>query len=89
MDVKRFFDSIDHAILKSLIRKYVQDEKMLHIIDIIIDSFSTIKIPGKQVGIPFGNLTSQIFANIYLHELDHFVKQFLKELGFGVQNAGL
>lgn len=77
MDVKRFFDTIDHNILKTLIRRDVQDNKVLHIIDVIIDSFEIQKDSG--VGIPLGNVTSQLFANIYLHELDNFVKQTLRE----------
>ncbi len=76
MDVKRFFDSIDHKILKNLIRKNIHDERALKIIDIIIDSFH-VKIRGK--GIPLGNVTSQLFANIYLHELDMFIKHTLRE----------
>lgn len=75
MDIKRFFDSVGHQILKQLIRKKVKDEKALVIIDEIIDSFHTI----AGVGIPLGNVTSQLFANIYLHELDDFIKQRLRE----------
>lgn len=77
MDIKRFFDSIDHRILKALIRKTIADEKALQVIEIIIDSF---RIKEEQpVGIPLGNVTSQLFANIYLHELDDFIKQKLRE----------
>jgi RNA-directed DNA polymerase len=76
MDIKRFFDSIEHVILKKLIRKQIYDERALHIIDTIIDSFH-VKIKGK--GIPLGNVTSQIFANIYLHELDIYIKHSLRE----------
>ncbi len=75
MDIKRFFDSIDHNILKILISKVVSDEKMIIIIDRIINSFHI----NKGVGIPLGNVTSQLFANIYLHELDDFIKQVLRE----------
>lgn len=67
MDIRRFFDSIDHTILKSLIRKEIHDEKALRIIDTFIDSFY-VKQKGKRI--PLGNVTSQLFANIYLHELD-------------------
>ncbi len=76
MDIKRFFDSIDHNILKNLIRKNIHHEKALRIIDIIIDSFYVDK---KGKGIPLGNVTSQLFANVYLHELDLFIKQVLRE----------
>lgn len=77
MDIRRFFDTIDHQILKRLIRKTIVDEKVLLIIDTIIDSF---RVSDKQnIGIPLGNVTSQLFANIYLHELDDFIKQRLRE----------
>lgn len=76
MDIKRFFDSVDHKILKNLLRKHIYDEKFLKIIDTIIDSFSANE---KQKGIPLGNVTSQLFANVYLHELDHFIKHELRE----------
>jgi RNA-directed DNA polymerase len=75
MDIKRFFDSIDHKILKGLLRKKIYDEKLLKIVDVIIDSFQI----SKEKGIPLGNVTSQIFANIYLHELDLYIKHELKE----------
>lgn len=74
MDIKRFFDTIDHNILKHLIRKNIYDEKFLKIIDTIIDSFNK----GQNVGVPLGNVTSQLFANLYLHELDCFIKKRLK-----------
>ncbi len=74
MDIKRFFDSIDHNILKNLIRKNIHDEKALKLIDTIIDSFYVNKT-GK--GVPLGNVTSQLFANVYLHELDIYVKHVL------------
>lgn len=77
MDIKRFFDTIDHQILKTLIRKRVKDEKCLNLVDRIIDGFTTQKDP--PIGIPLGNVTSQLFANVYLHELDDFVKQTLRE----------
>jgi len=77
MDIKRFFDSVDHEILKKLIRGRVTDEKILHLTDIVIDSFT--KTDGKKAGIPLGNVTSQLFANIYLHVLDDYIKQELRE----------
>lgn len=73
-DIKKFFDSIDHAILLRLIQKEVTDAETLDLISAIIASFE--KSPGK--GLPLGNVTSQLFANIYLHELDFFVKHRLK-----------
>ncbi|MBI2054000.1 MAG: hypothetical protein HYT36_01535 [Candidatus Staskawiczbacteria bacterium] len=73
-DIKKFFDSIDHKILFSFIAKQVKDEKILKLIKDILFSYNVL--PGK--GLPLGNLTSQLFANIYLHELDYHVKHVLK-----------
>ncbi len=73
-DVRKFFDSIDHEILRKLIVQRVDDEDILWFIDIIFDSFEKDK--GK--GLPLGNVTSQLFANIYLNELDQFAKHILK-----------
>lgn len=75
MDIRRFFDTVDHQVLKTILRKTIQDEDVLKITDMIIDSFKL----GDNLGIPLGNVTSQLFANIYLHELDSFVKHTLKE----------
>ena len=73
-DIRKFFDSIDHQILFSLITKKISDEKLLSLICQIIPSFE--HSIGK--GLPLGNVTSQLFANIYLNELDQFVKHELK-----------
>jgi len=79
MDIQRFFDSVDHKILKALLRKNIRDNQALEIIDMIIDSFKVKETPEGAIGIPLGNVTSQFFANLYLHELDDFVKQNLRE----------
>lgn len=73
-DIKKFFDSIEHSILRRLIVKKIDDAKVIGLIDSIIGSFSAS--PGK--GLPLGNVTSQLFANIYMNELDQFVKHRLK-----------
>ena len=72
-DVSKYFDSIDHQILFSLLRKKIADQKVLWLIKIIVESSN--KESGS--GIPIGNLTSQLFANVYLNELDQFVKHKL------------
>jgi len=74
-DIKKFFDNIDHKILCEIIRKTIFDDNALCLVDSIIDSFST----SRGTGIPLGNVTSQLFANIYLNELDQFVKHNLRE----------
>ncbi len=79
MDIKCFFDTIHHQILKTLIRKRIGDSRALALIDLVIDSFKVSTGRFGAVGIPLGNATSQVFANIYLHELDDFIKQELRE----------
>ena len=79
MDIRRFFDTIDHWTLKKLISKNLKDEKVLALIDIIINSFKTAQDFLSPRGIPLGNITSQLFANIYLHELDIFIKHHLRQ----------
>jgi len=78
-DIAKFFYSIDHAVLKMLVRKRIYCKPTLALIDAIIDS--TVKA-DSHVGLPIGNLTSQLFANIYLHELDEFVKHRLREKNY-------
>lgn len=68
-DISQYFASIDHKILKELLRKHIFSPETLCLLDKIIDSYQNN--PGK--GIPIGNLTSQLFANLYLNELDQFV----------------
>lgn len=74
-DIKQFFASIDHAILRDLLRQRIADPRILGLLDEVITSHAAA--PGK--GMPLGNLTSQLIANIYLHELDWFVKQRLRQ----------
>jgi len=74
LDIRKFFDSIDHEILMDLLRQRIEDEQLLSLLQNIIDSFE--HSPGK--GMPLGNLTSQLFANIYLDPLDKFAKHKLK-----------
>ena len=73
-DVKKFFDSVDHSVLLQFVRKRIRDEDALWLIERIIKSFRT----EVGVGLPIGNVTSQLFANIYLNELDNFAKHTLK-----------
>lgn len=78
-DISRYFSSIDHAILKQLLSNKMQCQRTLSLLFYIIDSSPTSEISATVgVGIPLGNLTSQLFANIYLHELDRFAKHTLK-----------
>jgi RNA-directed DNA polymerase len=73
-DIKKFFDSIDHQVLIELLERRIDDKLLVNLLKEIIKSFS-VK-PGK--GMPLGNLTSQLFANVYMDPLDKFVKHKLK-----------
>jgi retron-type reverse transcriptase len=66
MDIRKFYPSIDHVILKSIIRKKIKDNRLLDLLDEIIDS---------APGIPIGNYLSQFFANLYLSYFDHWLKE--------------
>ncbi len=73
MDVRKYFDSIDHRRLLVSLERLIKDARVLAVLGRIIDSYETS--PGK--GIPIGNLTSQYFANHYLAALDHRAKERL------------
>ena len=75
-DIKKCFASIDHSILKSILAKQIKDRQTMDLLNEVVDSFSP---KGKKVGLPLGNLTSQLFVNVYLNEFDRFVKHQLKE----------
>jgi len=83
-DISKYFDNIDHKELKSLLTKKIKDQQVEWLLESIIDSSGTLSFgedlfDNRRVGIPIGNLTSQLFANIYLNELDQFVKHQLHE----------
>ncbi|MCD6311961.1 MAG: group II intron reverse transcriptase domain-containing protein, partial [Elusimicrobia bacterium] len=74
-DIANYFPSIKHAVLLGLIEKKIQDADLMKLVKVIIFSNHT---PGKSgYGIPVGNLTSQLFANIYLNYFDYFIKHQL------------
>ena len=73
-DIRKFFDSVDKEILFRIIKIKIKDNESLKLISIILNSFSK----ETDRGLPLGNVTSQLFANIYLNELDQFVKHSLK-----------
>lgn len=76
-DIKRYFQSIDHEILKKLLDNKFKDPQLKWLLDTIIDSSNDT---GK--GIPIGSLTSQHFANFYLSRLDHYIKDELAIKGY-------
>ena len=89
-DIRKYFPSIDHEILKGCLRRKIKCLDTLWLIDTIIDG-SNEQIPAtfhfsnddllspleRRRGLPIGNLTSQFFANVYLNGFDHFVKEEL------------
>ena len=75
-DIKHYFQEMDLDILLDIIKRKIADEKVIILIDKILNNKTDISIIRK--GMPLGNLTSQFFANIYLNELDKFVKHKLK-----------
>ncbi len=82
-DIRKFFNNIDHEILLKQIEKKISDKKTLQLVKGIISSFPNVDNFLKRerereiIGIPIGNLTSQLFANIYMNSLDHFAKEVL------------
>lgn len=70
-DIKNYFASIDHEVLYELITNKIKDPQVLWLVRLIIDSTS-------NPGIPIGNLASQVFANLYLNDLDHYLKETVK-----------
>lgn len=75
-DIRKFFANIDHQILKKILEKHIQDENVIWLLSQVIDSFSSK--PNFEVGLPLGNLTSQLLVNIYMNEFDQFMKRELR-----------
>ena len=73
-DIRKYFDNIDHAVLKQKLRKVFPDPDVLEHLEMIIDSYHTQ--PG--IGLPLGNQSSQWFALYYLDELDRYAKEKLR-----------
>jgi retron-type reverse transcriptase len=72
-DVHRFFPSIHQDTLQHIINRTIRDKKILNLIGILIRAYESPEQDGR--GIPIGALTSQLFANIYLNPLDHYIKE--------------
>lgn len=92
LDISKYFYRIDHEVLIKILRKKISDERLMQLLESIINCDDTkFGIPTgidadqcdkedrlSEVGIPIGNLTSQMFANLYLNELDQYAKHTLK-----------
>jgi len=75
-DIKHYFQEINHEILLKIIRAKIKDNNLINIIEKVILNG---RLDNNQYkGMPLGNLTSQFFANVYLNELDYFIKHNLK-----------
>ena len=77
-DIKHYFQEVDHEILLQIIQKKIKDEKVVWLIRQILSNLPEKSKSERALGMPLGNLTSQFFANLYLNELDYFVKHALK-----------
>jgi len=71
LDIRKFFYRIDREILKRLIEKKIKDKRFIDLMMMFTDH-------GETMGIPIGNLLSQLYALIYLNTLDHYIKRELK-----------
>ena len=74
-DIRKFFASVDQKILLSILSKYIVDKDIMELLLKITVSFSSTRV---GVGLPLGNLTSQLLVNIYMNKFDQFVKHRLK-----------
>jgi RNA-directed DNA polymerase len=92
-DIVKYFPAIDHQLMRRLLAKHIADPQTMWLIDQILDSGAGVQasetpqtlFPGDDLfallrprGLPIGNLTSQFWANVYLHELDMFAKHELR-----------
>ena len=78
-DIRRFFDSVDHSVLIRILNGVIDDVEVVALLEEIIGSFSSgASNLFERKGIPIGNLTSQLFANVYMNEFDQFMKQELR-----------
>ncbi len=75
-DIKKFFANINHEILLKILSRKINDNDAIWLLSKVIGSFHTKNKP--DIGLPLGNLTSQLLVNIYMNEFDHFLKRELK-----------
>ncbi len=71
-DIRKFYPSIRHDVMKRILRRKISDRRILRLLDCVVDS-----VEGDK-NVPIGNLTSQWFGNVFLNELDHFIKEKLQ-----------
>jgi hypothetical protein len=74
LDFRKYFDSLDHSVIKNQLPELFKDRRLLEIFESIIDSYCA----NANKGVPIGNLTSQYIANHYLAPFDHYAKEVLR-----------
>ena len=72
-DIKHYFQTVNQEILLTILSKKIKDKKVINLIKVILQTYGS-----SSFGMPLGNLTSQFFANVYLNELDYFIKHKLE-----------
>jgi len=87
-DIRKFFANINHGILLGVLGKYIPDKNIIRLLENVVESFENTygaalfldprESGDDKKGLPLGNLTSQLFVNIYMNELDRFVKHKLE-----------
>ncbi|HQB57251.1 MAG TPA: reverse transcriptase/maturase family protein [Candidatus Paceibacterota bacterium] len=78
-DIEKFFDSISHEILLSVLSSRIKDQELMNLLVEVVGSFTSDRSTlFDRCGVPIGNLTSQLFANVYMDVFDQFIKHDLK-----------
>ena len=78
LDIRKYFDSIDHLMLMELIGRKIKDPRIMALAGVILETSTASSDNPVAVGLPIGNLNRQFFANVYLDPLDHYVSETLK-----------
>ncbi len=74
-DIQKFFANIDQQILIKILKRHINDSQIIRLIERVVFSFYSSRL---GIGLPLGNLTSQLFVNVYMHEFDMYIKQELR-----------
>ena len=74
-DIRKFFASVDHGVMIKILKSHIADKDTIQLLEDVVNSFSS---PAQDVGLPLGNLTSQLLVNIYMNEFDQFMKHIIR-----------